>query len=299
MKVSIVTPSFNQGQFIERTLQSVAMQRINLPADVVLQHVVFDGASTDNTISILENFKEPLTWFSEPDQGQTHAVNKALRVSDGDIVGWLNSDDIYYPGAVARVVDYFSTHPEIDVIYGMADHIDLVDEPFETYPTEPWHFDRLKDICFICQPALFFRRSVLDRYGFLDESLMYCMDYDFWLRLGKQNVRFAYLETKLAGSRLYGDNKTLRARVAVHQEINHMFKRLFNFVPDRWIMNYAHAVVERDLDRVQQPRRFVFKLFIESVAASWLWNRQFLPMIRKTFIHWGKVSLVSKLRESR
>ncbi|MDP2979195.1 MAG: glycosyltransferase family 2 protein, partial [Thiobacillus sp.] len=185
MKVSIVTPSYNQGQFIERTLQSVASQ-----AGAVIEHVVFDGDSADNTAEVLRNFSPPVRWVSKKDKGQTDAVNQGIRATDGEIIGWLNSDDIYYPGAVARVVEYFAQHPEIDVVYGMADHIDLDDKAFESYPTESWDFERLQETCFICQPALFFRRRVVEQHGLLDESLNYCMDYEYWLRLGKAGVRF-------------------------------------------------------------------------------------------------------------
>ena len=137
MKVSIVTPSFNQGQFIERTLQSVASQ-----SGVEIEHVVFDGGSTDNTVDILGNFTPSVNWVSKKDRGQTDAVNQGIRATDGEIIGWLNSDDIYYPGAIAQVVAFFTTHPDIDVIYGMADHIDINDKSFESYPTEPWNYER-------------------------------------------------------------------------------------------------------------------------------------------------------------
>ena len=228
MKISVVTPSFNQGQFIERTLQSVASQ-----TGAEIEHVVFDGGSTDDTVAILEHFSPPVRWVSEKDKGQTDAINKGIRASDGEIIGWLNSDDVYYPGALARVAGFFEANPGIDVVYGMADHIDLEDHAFEPYPTEPWDFARLKETC---QPALFFRRRVVERHGLLDESLHYCMDYEYWLRLGKAGTRFAYLEEKLAGSRLYAETKTLGARVKVHREINDMFKKLFGAVPDRWLL---------------------------------------------------------------
>lgn len=283
MKVSIVTPSFNQGQFIERTLQSVACQ-----AGVEIEHVVFDGGSTDNTVEVLKNFSPPVRWVSKKDKGQTDAVNQGIRATDGEIMGWLNSDDIYYPGAVARVVEYFDRHPEIEVVYGMADHIDLEDQVFEYYPSEPWDFERLKETCFICQPALFFRRRVVEKYGLLDESLNYCMDYEYWLRLGKAGVRFAYLEEKLAGSRLYAKNKTLSARIKVHKEINDMFKKSFAKVPDRWLFNYAHAVVESKIDRRLHPMRFVIQIGWHTILASFRWNRSFSVDIKNRIFIWAR-----------
>jgi glycosyltransferase involved in cell wall biosynthesis len=266
MKVSIITPSYQQGQFIERTLQSVANQ-----TGAEIEHVIFDGGSTDNTVEILKRFSSAVRWISKKDKGQTYAVNQGLRATDGEIIGWLNSDDIYYPGAVAHAVDYFFHHPEVDVVYGMADHIDLKDHAFESYPTEPWDFERLKETCFICQPALFFRRRVIEQHGVLDESLNYCMDYEYWLRMGKAGVQFAYIEVKLAGSRLYASNKTLGDRVNVHREINNMLKKLFGKVPDRWLINYAHAVVQE-----RPPRESLlpdaFHLSLQSIGAGVRWN---------------------------
>lgn len=281
MKISIVTPSYNQGQFIERTLQSVANQ-----TGAEIEHVVFDGGSTDNTVDVLKAFEPPVRWVSKKDKGQTDAVNQGIRATDGEIIGWLNSDDIYYPGAIARVVQYFQDHPEVDVVYGMADHIDLVDHAFETYPSAPWNLEQLKETCFICQPALFFRRRVVEQYGLLDESLNYCMDYEYWLRLGKAGVRFAYLEEKLAGSRLYADNKTLGARVMVHSEINDMFKKLFGNVPDRWLFNYAHAIVEQKVPRNGNNSSFVVKVGGQSLLAALKWNRTISASMFKVLYSW-------------
>jgi len=283
MKVSIVTPSFQQGQFISRTLQSVANQISN---DFKIEHVVFDGGSTDNTVAILKQFTPTVRWVSKKDNGQADAVNQGIRDTDGDVIGWLNSDDVYYDGAISRVVAYFNANPEVDVVYGMADHIDLEDRPFETYPTEVWNFDRLKETCFICQPALFFRRKVIAQHGLLDESLNYCMDYEFWLRLGKAGVNFGYIEEKLAGSRLYADNKTLGSRVKVHKEINDMLKKLFTKVPDRWLCNYAHAVVDSRVNRKDKPKRYKFEVALLTIISAIRWNMAVSQAMWKDMKKW-------------
>ncbi|MBA3537281.1 MAG: glycosyltransferase [Tatlockia sp.] len=292
MKISIITPSYNQGQFIERTLLSVANQGGEI------EHVVFDGNSSDNTVEILKKTTSLSHWVSEKDKGQTEAVNKGILATRGEIIGWLNSDDVYYPGAIAAVLDFFNKNLDVDVVYGMADHIDVNDKAFETYPTEPWNFKRLKDVCFICQPALFFRRRIVEKYGLLDETLNYCMDYEYWLRLGKAGVRFAYLEKKLAGSRLYAENKTLGAKVKVHREINNMFKAKFGKVPTSWLFNYANAVVENKIVRENNPIRYLYAILISTIQSSFHWNKTISFEFMKIVTRWGlKTLLGNKIRD--
>jgi glycosyltransferase involved in cell wall biosynthesis len=286
MKVSIVTPSFNQGQFIECTLRSVAEQ-----SGVEIEHVVFDGGSNDDTVAVLKRFNPPVRWVSKKDRGQTDAVNQGIRATDGEVVGWLNSDDVYYPGAIARVVAFFEANPEIDLVYGMADHIDLNDYAFEPYPTEPFDLERLKEFCFICQPALFFRRRVVEKYGLLDESLHYCMDYEYWLRLGKAGARFAYLEEKLAGSRLYAENKTLGAKVEVHREINDMLKKTLGRVPDKWLFGYALAVAEQGSAKGGHTLLTSVRTAVIALVSALRWNRRIpLSMFRTMYAEFRKRS---------
>ena len=239
MKLAVVTPSFNQADFVERTLQSVAAQK-----GVEVEHVVMDGGSKDGTVDVLRRFGVAVRWVSEPDNGQAHAVNKGIAATTAELIGWLNSDDVYYPEALSAVADFMRRSPEVDVVYGMADHIDRDDRAFEPYPTEPWEFARLKSRSIICQPAAFFRRRVVEAHGPLDESLHFCMDYEYWLRLAQRGARFAYLPRKLAGSRLYAETKTLGSRLRAHEEINDMLARRLGGVPMRWMVNYAFAAVD-------------------------------------------------------
>jgi len=283
MKISIITPSYNQGQYIERTIESVNVQR---QSNFEIEHVVFDGGSTDNTVAILKKHEALLKWVSKKDKGQTDAVNQGILATDGEIIGWLNSDDIYYPDAVAKAVKYFNENPEVEVVYGKASHIDENDVEFESYPTEPWDFDRLQFHCIICQPALFFRRSVVNRFGTLDETLNYCMDYEYWLRLAKGGAKFAYLEEKLAGSRMYAENKTLGSRVKVHIEINDMFKEKFGVVPDRWLYNFAHAKTDAKYDKLIQPQKYTLIVALTSLWAAISWNKKVTKAMCKMTWDW-------------
>ncbi len=270
---SIVTPSFNQARFIREAIASVLSQE-----GVTVEHLVFDGGSTDGTVGILREYSDRLRWVSEPDRGQAHAVNKGLRAARCEYIGWLNSDDLYVPGALRAVRDFFLANPEVDIVYGLADHVDLEGALLGPYPVEGWNYERLKEICFICQPAVFFRRRAFERYGLLDESLRYCMDYEYWLRCG--GVRpLVHLPQKLALSRLHADTKTLRERVQVHREILQMMKRKFGAIPPRWIHSYVHVKLEAaglQRDAPGADGRFRQRLALESAWAFLRFNH-FIP----------------------
>lgn len=281
MRLSIITPSFNQGRYIERTIQSVLSQDFRNT-----EYVVMDGGSTDETLSILKKYEPRLRWVSEKDKGQAHAVNKGICATSGEIIGWLNSDDIYYPGAVLETLSFFTTHPEVDVLYGDAHHIDKNDRLIEPYPTEAWNLDRLKETCFISQPAVFFRRRVVERFGLLDETLNYCMDYEFWLRLAYRGIKFAYLPKTVAATRLYSETKTLGARVQVHREINDMMRTKFGKVPDRWLFNYAHIRLEKM--GLNRSNRWLFIPVLIAMTSYYAlrWNRNISLSMASSMWKW-------------
>lgn len=282
---SVITPSYNQGQFIARTIDSVLQQQL----DVDLEYVIFDGGSTDNTVATLQGYGSLLNWVSQPDNGQADAVNQGIGATTGDIIAWINSDDIYYPSTLKKVQHIFETHPEVDVIYGDAHHIDQNDQVMQTYPSHPWSYRYLQQDCFICQPATFFRRRLVDRYGPLDPSLRYCMDYELWLRYGQQ-VDFYYLPQVLAGSRLYKTNKTLGQSVAVHQEIKAMLQRRLGTIPANWLIGSALARVEADYGISRYDRRqtypFVARLVQLSLLELWHHNPAALPQVLPKMLLW-------------
>lgn len=282
LKVSIVTPSFNQGIYLERTLLSVVNQGYPL-----VEHMVFDGGSTDDSLNILRRYDEHLTfWESKPDRGQTHAVNKGFKMATGDIIGWLNSDDVYYQGALQKVTDFFANNPDVNFVYGMADHIDSSDHVLESYYTEDWNYQRLQHLCFICQPAVFFRKSVLSKYGLLDEGLNYCMDYEYWLRCGLHE-EFVFLKQTLAGSRLYPENKTIGSRLAVLEEIVTMLSNKFDKVDDQWIASYSLEQSRSKFDNNGGGLALVIGA-IYAVFAWWktLWtvNRTIFPLLPHQYL---------------
>jgi glycosyltransferase involved in cell wall biosynthesis len=286
-RVTVVTPSFNQGRFLSRTVRSVLDQQF----DGELEYLVRDGGSRDETVSILRGFGERIDWISAPDGGQADAVNQALGRATGDIVGWLNSDDIYYPGAIAQACAAFDADPAADLVYGNANHIDEQDRVLDPYPVEDWNPDRLVYTCYLCQPAVFFRKRVIERFGVLDGTLRYAMDYEYWLRLAAKGARFLRVPATLAASRLYAANKTLGSRRAVHREINDILRRHLRRVPDRWLANYAHAVLEeRGIERTDLPR-FALMVSAVSLLASLRWNHRISLQMARTVGGWTSGAL--------
>jgi len=253
MKISVIIPSFNQALYIRATLESVLNQGY---AD--LEVLVFDACSTDGTLDILNDFSSRIQWTSRPDRGQTDAINQGLLAASGDVIAYLNSDDIYYPDTLNIVDRYFQRHPECMILYGDAHHIWEPDGILEPYYTEAWDYDRLIDVCYLCQPAVFWRREVIERFGFFDDSCQLAMDYEYWLRVGR-HVDFHWLKGFfLAGSRMYPDNKTHRSRLAAHEEILKVALRHADRPPYRWLKVLAHVKAEEACpDRWNHRKRFV------------------------------------------
>ena len=206
--VSVVTPSFNQGRYIPSTIRSVVTQ--DYPD---IEYLVMDAASTDNTLDVLKQsaaeFPRIMRYVSEKDRGQAHALNKAVAQTSGKIVGWLNSDDTYEPGAVRTAAEFFERHPDVDLVYGNANFVDANDQFIaHCAHVEPFSWHRLVNYTdFIVQPATFFTRRAFEAVGGADESLHYAMDYDLFLKMAAK-FKVAYLPRVMANFKWFGENKS-------------------------------------------------------------------------------------------
>jgi hypothetical protein len=236
--VTVVTPSLNQGKFIEATIQSVLSQ--DYPN---LEYIVMDGGSTDETLEILCSYGRRLRWVSEPDGGQSQAINTGWRMAEGEILTWLNADDLFSPGAVRRaVLALQAAGGDVAGVYGDCVYIDEQGQPLGKYPSQSFDYGRLVQLAedFIPQPGAFLRRNWLERVGLLDESLHYVMDYDLWLRLG-MFARLEYLPEVSAFARLHSGAKTLTGSPRFGEELAFVFLRLVNH-PDF----PAHLLQQKD-----------------------------------------------------
>jgi glycosyltransferase involved in cell wall biosynthesis len=209
-RISVITPSYNQVRYIGRTIRSVLEQE----GDFDLEYRVIDGGSTDGTLDLLAGFGNRITWTSERDEGQIDAINRGLRVATGDIVGWLNSDDLLLPGALAKIVASFEAHPEAEWVHGRCEIIDEHDRPVRRWVSLYKHwmakrhtFERLLGDNYICQITTFWRRSVQEQIGYLDPELTLAFDYEYWVRLAKRGAP-AYVPERLACFRWYDTSKS-------------------------------------------------------------------------------------------
>lgn len=269
-KFSFITPSYNQGKYIERTVKSVLQFKND---EFFGSYHVYDGGSSDNTIEILKNYEKDIVWVSRQDDGQADGVNQGINSSNDEIIAWINSDDVYEKEHFSEVSKIFNNYPDIDVIYGKAQHIDENDNFINEYPTEEFTLKGLIETCFICQPACFFRRQLISKYGLLKSHLKYCMDYELWLRFAQNGAKFFYLNKVLAYSRFYDANKTLSQKEKVHEEINYMIREKFGKVNDKWLYALAHAKLDNQ-NLKRNSFQYILNLIFESFKNSVTWNKK-------------------------
>ena len=227
-RISIVTPSYNQGQFIEETIRSVLLQ--GYPD---LEYIVMDGGSTDGSVDILRRYEDWLAyWVSETDKGQSDAINKGWEKSTGEIVAWINADDTYCGGAIQVVAKMFRENDDLVLVRGAGNIVDIdgktvisIIRPLDINP-----YVILKRSGGIpCQPSVFLRKNVLDEIGFLNTQLHYTMDLEFWIRIGLyyRPEQLAKTNTVLSNYRQWPETKTNKAGTIVCQEKRQIFDYIF------------------------------------------------------------------------
>ena len=240
--ISVVTPSFNQADYLDECLTSVRDQ--SFPP---IEHFVFDPGSTDGSRKIAAKY-DHVTLFEEADEGQSDALNKGFARARGDVIAWLNSDDVFaHKDVFKRIIERFNEPDAPDIVYGKGIFIGEGGEKLrDVYVNgDPsslhWRFQQEDGIL---QPALFMRRSVIEKIGELNGNLHYCMDYEYWIRCMKAGIKFAYLDEDFALARYHDSNKTFGQRGNSYHEVCEMLMSHFGYVNHIWLRRYAEFICD-------------------------------------------------------
>ncbi len=270
LRFAVVIPNLNQSRFLPIALESVRHQ--SAPVSLA----VMDGGSTDGFEGVAARYEDMIDHVrSGPDGGQAAAIRKGKALAKGDIVCWLNADDYYFPGALAKVAAVFETHPEIDVVYGDAVHVTPIGDFLSYFPAVAEFDARLLPVsCFICQPACFVRRTAYEMSGGINPALKYTMDWDLWCRLAARGAKFTYLRAPLAAVRCYPETKTLSGDQRRYREIWRIGRKYGGrLLPVSWLGFYRYDLsfrpektgVEKLLfNGLEKARRVKKRLFNET-----------------------------------
>lgn len=246
MQISIVMPTLNQAKFIDTSLRSIFGQSLT-----DFEVIVIDGLSSDSTIEILKKWEakypQHFKWISQKDSGPAEAINRGLQLAQGEIIGWLNSDDLYEKNTFKKVIDFFKANPTKHMVYGNAHHIDEKGDVINAYPTKKpdTPLESFLEGSFICQPTVFFHRSLLDQVGLLDTSFKLGFDFDWWIRFFKLIPnQIGFIDDVLASSRLHDDCLTKKERRLVAYEGMKILKRYFDVAPITWALTYIDELCD-------------------------------------------------------
>jgi glycosyltransferase involved in cell wall biosynthesis/organic radical activating enzyme len=264
-------PTLNQAGFINAAINSVLGQ--DYPA---IELIVADGGSTDGTLELLKNrqaLDSRLRWFSQPDNGPAEAINNALSKARGTIIGWLNSDDLYAPGAITRAVNCLQLNTELLMVYGQGQQVNDEGKYLSDYPTLPpsTPVKQFLDGGFICQPTVFFRRTLPLLLGQLDESLKTAFDFDYWLRaFSTFQARIGFVNEVQAYSRLHEDCITLRRRRTFVLEGMQLLAKYLGHAPKEWLLTYVEELLTLNVqnDVGLSKRADVTAAFV--IVSEWL-----------------------------
>jgi glycosyltransferase involved in cell wall biosynthesis len=252
LKVSVVTPSYNQAEFLERTIKSILDQNYSN-----FEYIIQDGASTDGSIEILEKYKSVLTQYdSKKDKGQADAINKGLKLTTGDILAWINSDDIYLPGTFNYIVSYFNLHPDVDVVYGHRVLIDNCDKEIGRWVLPPHDTSVLKWADFIPQETLFWRRSIWEKVGgCVNDEFDFAIDWDLLLRFQEAGAKIKRLPRFVAAFRIHPQQKT-------SAQIASLGEREMKKIRDKYIgPNVEHSEINKNIYNYLVKSEIYHKLY--------------------------------------
>jgi glycosyltransferase involved in cell wall biosynthesis len=245
LKISIITPSYNMGQYIEQCIQSILFQNYTN-----YEHIVIDGGSLDQTTSILKKYKEHVKWISEKDNGISDAFNKGLRIATGDIIGWCSADDYYLPGTFKYVNKIMLGDSSIDILYG--DYREVDAQGYSQCIRREINFDlfilKYLHINYIAPPATFWKKTIHESGIMFDEKYDYSMDYDFWIKVAREGYRFKHIPVLLTDFRKHSNAKSANYRQKnEHESIVGRYNQIHNNLPV-WInksMRYIFMLIAR------------------------------------------------------
>lgn len=205
LKISVITPSYNQGKFIEETINSIISQSYKN-----FEYIIIDGGSTDETLGIIEKYSSYLHyWVSESDDGQTNAINKGFMHASGDIFCWINSDDVLLPGSLKLVADYFKLNPQVNFVNGDTVFIDSTSKILlRHFIPKQSPFWASKGIYYCSQQSMFWRKGLFEKIGYLDERFYATMDLEFLIRIFKYNISIGQIKYPLGAIRIHSETKS-------------------------------------------------------------------------------------------
>jgi len=287
-KISIVTPSFNQGKYIEETIRSVLLQ--NYPN---LEYIIVDGGSTDETLEIIKKYEPWLTyWVSEPDKGQSHAINKGLEKCTGEIFNWLNSDDWYMPGALFEVANAFLNHSTAQFVSGFENRIDqngVVNLYTGTF-LKP-SIEETIDLCEVAQPSTFFKLDTIKKVHGVSEDLHYIFDAEMWVKLLLQygQNHFVKIKMVLVNFRLHADSKTV-SNVVVN---NFLFERSSIITDLKRYIKVPEKIINFYIEQVYKTTKFY------QLDRNWKFNHRVISFKKLRIYYLKKYIMMQFIRGNR
>lgn len=293
-KISIVTPSYNQAGFIEETIRSILLQ--GYPD---IEYIIIDGGSTDGSVDVIKKYNQWISyWVSEPDRGQSHAINKGWARCTGEIVAWLNSDDVYQPGAFFKVAQFMGENKHVGMLYGQCD---LIDEAGETIGACPsMAFDLKALACnqwYISQPATFFRKSTIDRIGGINERLQLVMDWEYFLRIALELIPIEQMAVPTAKFRTWENAKTnalaIRSGMEKLAVLDWLFKQPGAQKQLSRFKKAAYGYVHQWTGKAYRNQRQMWKAMVHFLDA---WRYQPILATDRSFLQTALATLIEGIK---